>query len=166
MGRRPSEIDASTWRGQVAARLRELRIARNLTQQQLRDRLDEAGLGVHIATVSGWERGYRLPSLDDLPLLAIALGVSAHELLPQPPGGKAALAQMISNLKAQRGEADRRLREFIELQLEREEMFKAALEKREAEFDAEIKKIEAAISDGKTVPGDPKGEPKRRKRAK
>lgn len=66
--------------------LREWRENRNLTQQQLADRL-----GVDKATISRWEGGKRSPSLNVLAALGEALNVPLPELNgpPPPPGGPA-----------------------------------------------------------------------------
>ncbi|MEX1006446.1 MAG: helix-turn-helix transcriptional regulator [Acidimicrobiia bacterium] len=56
--------------------LRALREDRGLTQQELDFQSD-----IHRTTISLWERGERLPSLDNLRTLAQALDTSASELL-------------------------------------------------------------------------------------
>ena len=57
-------------------RVRELRLGNNLSQGKLAKLLD-----VHPTYISGIERGKRNLSLRNIEKLAIALGVSIHELL-------------------------------------------------------------------------------------
>jgi transcriptional regulator with XRE-family HTH domain len=64
--------------GHLAARLRELRARRDLTQEQV-----AAAVGCHESAVSRWESGARLPTLTDLVALAALLGVSCDDLLGQ-----------------------------------------------------------------------------------
>jgi hypothetical protein len=87
MGGRPQQPDETTWRGQVAAHLRELRIRAGWTQPELAVRvanhqLDNTGRKIGKATISQWELGIHQPKIDDLPALAGALGVSVPELFP------------------------------------------------------------------------------------
>lgn len=68
----------------VRRRLRELRVEGGLTLQQVADRAR-----MDVSTLSRLEAGKRRLALDHLPALAVALGVSADELLgagpPQDP---------------------------------------------------------------------------------
>lgn len=57
--------------------LRELRVARKLTQEELADRA-----GMHFTYIGQIERGLRNPSLINLEKIARALHVKAGELLP------------------------------------------------------------------------------------
>lgn len=59
----------------VKNHIKELREARGMTLQDLADKM-----GVNRATVFRWEQGTRLPTLDKLPALAYALGVSLSAL--------------------------------------------------------------------------------------
>ena len=61
-------------RQEVGARIRTLRNEANLTQLQLADRI-----GRDHRTIHRWEYGTRIPSLDDLLLMADALGLSPAE---------------------------------------------------------------------------------------
>ena len=60
----------------LAARLRELRARRDLTQDQV-----AAAIGCHESAVSRWESGSRLPPCTDVLALAELYGVSCDELL-------------------------------------------------------------------------------------
>ena len=64
----------------VRRRLRELRVARGLTLQQV-----AARAAIDVSTLSRLEGGKRRLALDHLPALAAALGVSADELLGPAP---------------------------------------------------------------------------------
>ena len=64
----------------VRRRLRELREERGLTLQQVADQAS-----IDISTLSRLESGKRRLALDHLPALAVALGVSADELLGSSP---------------------------------------------------------------------------------
>lgn len=57
--------------------LRELRLARKLTQEELADRA-----GMHFTYIGQIERGLRNPSLVNLEKIAQALKIKAGELLP------------------------------------------------------------------------------------
>ncbi len=57
--------------------LRELRVARRLTQEELADRAD-----MHFTYIGQIERGLRNPSLINLEKIAKALKVNAGTLLP------------------------------------------------------------------------------------
>lgn len=64
----------------VRRRLRELRLQRNLTLQDVGERA-----GIDVSTLSRLESGKRRLALDHLPRLARALSVSTDELLQAPP---------------------------------------------------------------------------------
>lgn len=78
MGRKPCELDTSTYAGRFAARLRELRDRRGKTVDEL-----ALSLGVAVSTVYGWENGTRRPDISQLPVIAEALGVKPRSLLPE-----------------------------------------------------------------------------------
>jgi transcriptional regulator with XRE-family HTH domain len=63
-------VSDSRW---VGTAIREARVARNLTQRELAERL-----GTSPANVSRWETGRAMPGLDRLPTLCDALGVPAE----------------------------------------------------------------------------------------
>ena len=65
-----------TRRQQVGNRIRAARIAANLTQARLGELI-----GRDHRTIHRWEYGQRVPNLDDLLLLADALGVELDELV-------------------------------------------------------------------------------------
>lgn len=58
-------------------RIRELRIAQKLSQQELADKI-----GVDRSTIAKWETGAHLPRTDKLRQLARILDCSLEELLP------------------------------------------------------------------------------------
>ena len=60
---------------QFGARVRELRVARNLSQEELAFRA-----GLHRTYVGGIERGERNPALRNIAAIANALGVAIQEL--------------------------------------------------------------------------------------
>lgn len=64
----------------VRRRLRELRMQRGLTLQEVGERA-----GIDVSTLSRLESGKRRLALDHLPRLARALSVSTDELLQAPP---------------------------------------------------------------------------------
>jgi transcriptional regulator with XRE-family HTH domain len=64
----------------VRRRLRELRVQRGLTLQEIGERA-----GIDVSTLSRLESGKRRLALDHLPRLARALSVSTDELLQAPP---------------------------------------------------------------------------------
>jgi transcriptional regulator with XRE-family HTH domain len=64
------------WRVNFPEHLAQLRKERGLTQPQLAEKI-----GVHVAQVRRYEAGTSQPTLDVIRSLAVALGVSADELL-------------------------------------------------------------------------------------
>lgn len=68
--------DESVWLAEVRRRLREMRVHRNLTQEQLAERA-----GLSLDAVARIERGNRSPGLASCRRLARALGVSLTELV-------------------------------------------------------------------------------------
>jgi transcriptional regulator with XRE-family HTH domain len=77
MSRPQKPIDESTFRGQVAARIRARRLKLKLTGEQAAGRADTP-----VQTWYHWETGYRLP-LDELPRIAQALKTTPRKLLPE-----------------------------------------------------------------------------------
>ena len=63
-------------RREIGARIRAARLAANLTQMELGSRI-----GRDHRTIHRWEYGMRVPNLDDLLLLARAVGVPLAELV-------------------------------------------------------------------------------------
>ena len=72
-----------------------LRRERFATQAEFAAALTKHGLKVTVATVSEWERGYRMASLSDLPLIAATLEVPVQSLIPS----KAFLQKFCDNQK-------------------------------------------------------------------
>jgi transcriptional regulator with XRE-family HTH domain len=117
MGRKPKKL--TTWRIQVAAHLKQLRTNRFETQAEFATALAENGLEVHVVTISGWERGYRLPSIEELPAIGAALGCPISALLPVTPEETARLLKMIEEAKARAEEIQKALAEFTAVQAAR-----------------------------------------------
>lgn len=71
-----------------ATRIRELRIARGWSQDELASRLVDPKTGKALTrqTAQRWEAGDRELTLDKLEIAANALGVSRSELLPEGDG--------------------------------------------------------------------------------
>jgi transcriptional regulator with XRE-family HTH domain len=67
------------WRVNFPEHLAQLRKDKGLTQPQLAEKI-----GVHVAQVRRYEAGTSQPTLDVIRSLAVALGVSADELLFAP----------------------------------------------------------------------------------
>lgn len=65
-------------------RVRQLRKAAGLTQQQLADRLSQWGRSYHQTTVAKLEAGTRPTTLEELIPLSVALGVSQREFFEDP----------------------------------------------------------------------------------
>lgn len=65
----------------VAKRIKEARVAQNLTQMQLAD-----AMGVSYQAVSNWERGNSMPDISKLEDLCKALAISLEELLGTEQG--------------------------------------------------------------------------------
>ncbi|MBR3272002.1 MAG: helix-turn-helix transcriptional regulator [Clostridia bacterium] len=80
---------------QVAKRIRNARIEKNLTQAAVAD-----ALGVSYQAVSNWERGNSMPDIAKLPELCALLGVSFESLV----GGASPDAAAVQ--KAMEGRAD------------------------------------------------------------
>lgn len=68
------------YREQVGARIRQLRLARGLTQDQLADLV-----GVQEKTVSRWEKGRHSGYMSNIKALADALEVEQEEITGTPP---------------------------------------------------------------------------------
>ncbi len=83
MGRKPIEPDTSIFRGRFAAGLRKLRQRRFETLDEFVVALQASDISVTRATVSGWETGYRVPSIELWPGIAATLRVSVRSLLPK-----------------------------------------------------------------------------------
>lgn len=69
-------------RRRVAQRLRELRLARGMTQTELSRRIGLA----HPSSISSIEHGRRPIYQEELPILAAALECTVNDLLPEPRG--------------------------------------------------------------------------------
>ncbi|MFH5806044.1 helix-turn-helix domain-containing protein [Alienimonas sp. DA493] len=81
-GRPPKEPDTTTYRGRLGARLRSLREGQGWSVEELRDRLEAAGLDVTVRTLNGWESGSSSPTVEKYPTIAATFGVTVHGLLP------------------------------------------------------------------------------------
>ncbi len=85
----------------VRRRIRELRIARGLTQAQVCE-----SAGISVDAVTRIESGSRAPELRTIELLALALGVAPREFFegtspPQPPTASVGVRRMIALLESQ-----------------------------------------------------------------
>ncbi len=71
----------------VGQNVRRIRLDRDLSQEDLRLRLEEQGVKLSRPTVAQLELGKRPTTVDELLALALALGVAPHLLLypPRPP---------------------------------------------------------------------------------
>ena len=74
----------------VAKRIKEARIARNMTQMNLAD-----AMGVSYQAVSNWERGNSMPDISKLEELCGALQISVAELLGMETQGTAAVNKVL-----------------------------------------------------------------------
>lgn len=68
---------------QVAARIREIKVAMGMTDDDLVDKLREDGHEVSRTTVRGYQNGDRTPRVGMLTAIARALGVDLVALLPE-----------------------------------------------------------------------------------
>lgn len=90
VGRRRNEPDLSTYSGQLAARLRQLRDEHNWSIEELRDKLSLRGLTIPVNSLYAYERGkigngMDLP-IDYFPQFAAVYGFSSpRTLLPHSP---------------------------------------------------------------------------------
>lgn len=82
MGRPLLDYDPKNYREQWAINFRMLRLRKFDSQDEFRAALEADGIKVIKATVSHWERGYRLPAIDMLPHIALVLGVKVQRLVP------------------------------------------------------------------------------------
>jgi len=79
----------------VGARIKALRDAKELTQQQLASAaVDHNGEGVHETAVSHWEKGVSLPDVKRLPAIAKTLDVTVAALIEGEPA-YSALGEML-----------------------------------------------------------------------
>lgn len=78
MGRSRKEVDTNTYTGRFAARLRTLREDAGLSVDQLAEKS-----GIPRTSLYNWESATRQPLLDQIPVIAKALGVKIADLLPE-----------------------------------------------------------------------------------
>ncbi len=88
----------------VRERVRELRLARGLTQEALCERA-----GISLDAVTRIERGSRVPTIDTIERLAGALGVAVTDLFgpssaPRTPKTPAALRRLVALLETEPAE--------------------------------------------------------------
>lgn len=97
-------------------RLKSLRKAAGITQQELADKLN-----VHLQTVSKWERGVSEPDISQLGEISSALGLSLEKLLGEEEGestfsgvfGAVSLGNAILCARSEAGESQERLAEIM-----------------------------------------------------
>jgi transcriptional regulator with XRE-family HTH domain len=94
MGRKPLD-QPRTWPGAVGRHWHRLRRERFSTQAEFAAALTKRGYKITVATVSEWERGFRMPNLTDLPMIAATLEVPVQSLIPS----KAFLAKFCDSHK-------------------------------------------------------------------
>lgn len=91
---------------QVFARqLRAIRQAAGLTQQQLADRVSEAGARMHRSGIAKIEAGDRVVSVGEALQLAAALGTGLADLVTDPSPGHRERAEALAQLRAAEHEA-------------------------------------------------------------
>lgn len=78
MGRKRKEIDLNTYEGRFAFRLRVLREGRDMTIEELAEKT-----GIPVGTLYDWESARYSPTVEKLPILALALETSVRMLLPE-----------------------------------------------------------------------------------
>lgn len=76
----------------VAKKIREARIAKNMTQMQLAD-----AMGVSYQAVSNWERGNSMPDISKLEDLCGTLEITVSELLGMEEKGTAAVEKVLQD---------------------------------------------------------------------
>ena len=81
-GRKPKKENLDSYRGRFAANLRKLREKKFETIDDFVDALGVTGLESTRQTVSSWETGRRIPTIDALPAIATTLHVSIRLLIP------------------------------------------------------------------------------------
>jgi transcriptional regulator with XRE-family HTH domain len=106
----------------VRARIRALRLERGLTQEALCERAE-----VSVDTVNRVENGTRVPTIDALEKIAIALGASVAELLNKSATRPSKPAQPLRRLMALVE------LESAEVQMGVEEVVRAALKRAESQ---------------------------------
>ncbi len=118
--RHPSEMPrraaAPTIEEVVRTRIRELRAARGLTQEQLCE-----AAGISVDAVNRIENGTRVPTLTTLASLARALGVEVVDLVrteaPPPPKFKAPVQRLVTLLAKQPEEVQDAAEQVVRLLL-------------------------------------------------
>ena len=79
----------------VAKKIKECRMAKNMTQMALADEM-----GVSYQAVSNWERGNSMPDISKLPHLCNIFGVSFEELVGEDPSKTAAAKKVMEDENA------------------------------------------------------------------
>lgn len=100
----------------VRARIRSLRVERRLTQEELCERAD-----ISVDAVNRIENGTRVPTIDTLEKIAIALGTSAAELLAKPSTKPvkvpAALRRLVTMVEHEPSDIQEGLEEIVRVAL-------------------------------------------------
>jgi len=76
--KREREIDTSTYRGRLGAKIRARRIELDISVATLAE-----ALGVAVQTVYGWEFGEHGVEIDRLPEIAKILKTDVHSIIPK-----------------------------------------------------------------------------------
>jgi len=83
MAKPKKAANLETYSGRLAHRIRTLRERAGLDVERFSVTVTQAGYKVAVPTIYHWENGTNQPSLDALPYIAAALGVSVRTLLPK-----------------------------------------------------------------------------------
>lgn len=82
MGRNATGTPEQTYGERFAANLKRLRLRKKLTGKQAAQAITEAGYQCEWRTFYDWEAGNTFPSVNALPAISKALGVSIRSLFP------------------------------------------------------------------------------------
>jgi ribosome-binding protein aMBF1 (putative translation factor) len=80
MGRPRSEPDQSTFAGRFGLKIRQRRDALGWSVKELSKKLTDSGMKASPPLIYNWEMGYRLPSIETVPILATVLRLKVSDL--------------------------------------------------------------------------------------
>jgi len=84
----------------IGGRIRELRLARGLTQEQLAEKTNK-----YTTQINSWETGRGAPNRTSLRILADALNVTADELAAGAEAKSASIAEIIGKARTEIGKS-------------------------------------------------------------